>query len=226
MNPVPISSAADPLWGFLLRLAVEITVLLVIIPLIYKRYSDNKEHMFSFFLMGIMIFTLCVLLKKVEIQMGIALGLFAIFSIIRFRTVNFSVKDMSYLFSIIGLSAINAMFDFPHPIRGTIIINLLVIFTILVLEVSFKSSGDTVGGKVDKKKKKKKEKTEQPQNCLQLLYDKTDLLIAGMSDELFEDISKRTGKTIEEVRIRRIDLINGNAELDVFYKISPDNTDK
>ena len=112
--------------------------------------------MFPFFLMGIMIFTICILLKKVEIQFGIALGLFAIFSIIRFRTINFSTKDMSYLFAVVGLSAVNAMFDFPHPVRGTIIVNLIVILTILLLELAFRGIEPQTDKKGDKKKVKER----------------------------------------------------------------------
>ena len=111
--------------------------------------------MFPFFLMGIMIFTICILLKNVEIQFGMALGLFAIFSIIRFRTINFSTKDMSYLFAVVGLSAVNAMFDYPHPVRGTIIVNLIVILTILFLEIAFRGVVPQTAQKGDKKKSKK-----------------------------------------------------------------------
>jgi hypothetical protein len=83
-----------------------------------------------------------------------ALGLFAIFSVIRFRTINFSTKDMSYLFAVVGLSAVNAMFDYPHPVRGTIIVNLVVILTILFLELAFRGIEPQTAKKGDKKKSK------------------------------------------------------------------------
>lgn len=228
MNTDPIIAVVDPIGGIFIRLAVELGVLIIILPLIYRRYSYNRENMFSFFLMGIMIFLICVLLQKVEIQLGIALGLFAIFSIIRFRTSNFSTKDMSYLFSIMGLSAINAMFDFPHPIRGTILFNGIIITTILVLEITLRErkkekSADKTGSK-KKKKEEKKAKKEKSKNRIQLIYDNLKLLSPETRSELLKDISSRTGKNVYEVKIRKIDLSAGNAELNAYF--SENSVDK
>jgi len=220
MNTDPLTVVADPIWGIFIRLAVELVVLLIILPLIYRRFSYNRENMFSFFLMGIMIFLICVLLQKVEIQLGIALGLFAIFSIIRFRTSNFSTKDMSYLFTVMGLSAINAMFDFPHPIRGTILFNGIIIVTILILELTLREKetpGDKKGEKKKKKKSEKKAKKEKSRNRIQLIYDNLKLLSPDTRGELLKDISRRTGKNVYEIEVRKIDLTAGNAELNAYF---------
>jgi hypothetical protein len=215
MNTETIVPTLDPLLGMLLRLAVEIVALLIIIPGIHRRFSNNREHMFPFFLMGIMIFTICILLKKVEIQFGIALGLFAIFSIIRFRTINFSTKDMSYLFAVVGLSAVNAMFDFPHPVRGTIIVNLIVILTMLFLELAFRGIEPQTAKKVDKKKSMKGEKKKSEDGHL-LIYDNLKLLNPEMRSELLKDISLRTGLAVTDIKILKIDLTRNNVELQIF----------
>jgi len=221
MNPEAVAAVNDSLLGIFIRLAVELAVLLIIIPLIYRRFTGTKENMFAFFLMGIMIFLICVLLQKVEIQLGIALGLFAIFSIIRFRTSNFSTKDMSYLFSIMGLSAINAMFNFPNPIRGTILFNGIIIVTILILELTTRDRETKSTDKGEKKKKKKsdkKAKKEKARNRIQLIYDNLRLLSPDTRKELLKDISNRTGKSVYEVKIRKIDLTAGNAELNAYFR--------
>ena len=83
----------DPLWGVLLRLAIDVAVLYIIIYLIYYRFSNKKDFMFPLFLMGIMLFLICILLRKSEMQMGMALGLFAVFSIMRFRTENLAIQE-------------------------------------------------------------------------------------------------------------------------------------
>lgn len=171
--------------------------------------------MFPFFLMGIMIFTICILLKKVEIQFGIALGLFAIFSIIRFRTINFSTKDMSYLFAVVGLSAVNAMFDFPNPVRGTIIVNLVVILTILFLELGFRGIEPQTAKKGDKKKSNKDEKKKSKDGHL-LIYDNLKLLNPESRVELLKDISLRTGLTVTDIKILKIDLTRSIVELEIF----------
>jgi hypothetical protein len=215
MNTETIAPAYDPLFGVLVRLAVEVAALLIIIPGIHRKFSNNREHMFPFFLMGIMIFTICILLKKVELQFGLALGLFAIFSIIRFRTINFSTKDMSYLFAIVGLSAVNAMFDFPHPVRGTIIVNIIVIFTILLLELAFRGIEPQAAKKSDKKKSRKGEKKKSEGSHL-LIYDNLNMLNPDKRNKLLKDISLRTGLAVTEIKILKIDLTQNNAELEIF----------
>jgi hypothetical protein len=219
MNTEMIAPVYDPLLGVLVRLAVEVAALLIIIPGIHRRFSNSREHMFPFFLMGIMIFTICILLKKVELQFGLALGLFAIFSIIRFRTINFSTKDMSYLFAVVGLSAVNAMFDFPHPVRGTIIVNLIVIMTILFLELGFRGIEPQAAKKSDKKKPKKGDKKKSEEGYL-LIYDNLALLNPEKRKDLLNDISLRTGLPVYEAKILKIDLTSNNAELEIFCKDS------
>jgi hypothetical protein len=225
MNTETIPPLTDPLLGVLIRLAVEVAALLIIIPGIHRRFSNNREHMFPFFLMCIIIFTICILLKKVELQFGLALGLFAIFSIIRFRTINFSTKDMSYLFAVVGLSAVNAMFDFPHPVRGTIIVNLIVILTILFLELAFRGVEPQALKKSDKKKPEKSEKKKSKDGYL-LIYDNLSMLNQDRRNDLLSDISLRTGLKVHDVKILKIDLTKNNAELEIFSGDNPGKNGK
>ena len=218
----------DPLWGILLRLAIDVVVLYIIIYLIYSRFSKRRDFIFPLFLMGIMLFLICILLRRSEMQMGMALGLFAIFSIMRFRTENLATKNMAYLFTVIGVSVINAMFDFPHPVRGTIMVNIIIILSVFLLEISLnkfnKESENKAGDKAEKKTEKKAEKKAEKNNKKkkfskhQVLYDNLKLLSPDKKNDLLRDISKRTGIKIDKVRIRRIDLIKANAVLDVFYR--------
>ena len=225
----------------LIRLAINIAVLFIIIKLLYNRYSNKKGNLFAFFLMGTMIFLLCIVLKDVELQMGMALGLFAIFSIIRYRTRNMTIKDMAYLFTVIGISALNALLDYPNPVRGTILVNLIVILTIFLLEISFKKeeqkkaikevvvkqelTAEELEKKAAKKEKKaaKKEKEmlkkANPLKKHPVLYDNLTLLNPDKMDELKTDVSSRIGIKAEKIQIRQINLVAGNAELDVFYRV-------
>ncbi len=219
-----LSNLQDPLWGILLRLAIDVAVLYVIIYLIYFRFSKKRDFIFPLFLMGIMLFMICILLKKSEMQMGMALGLFAIFSIMRFRTENLVTKNMAYLFAVIAVSVINAMFDFPHPVRGTILVNIIIILTILILEISLNKFNKEAEDKAEKKAEKKTEKRagknheKKKFSKHQILYDKLALLNPDKMDDLLSDISKRTGIKIDKVKIRKIDLINANAVLDVYFR--------
>ena len=187
----------DPIWNVLIRFFVTLLVLFILIRLIYFRYTKNGRRVFSFFQMGIMIFLVCVLLKSVEIQLGIALGLFAIFAILRFRSRNLTLRDMTYFFTVIGVAVINAMANFYNPIRGTIIINTTIIVSIFILEVLFH---------------------KRIYSRTRLIYDKLELLNSGNRQELLNDISMRTGKKIERVEIREINLVKGNAELQIYFR--------
>lgn len=197
----------DPIWNVLIRFLVSLLVQFIVIRLIYFQYTKNKRNVFSFFLMGIMIFLVCVLLKTVEVQLGIALGLFAIFAIMRFRSQNLPLRQMTYFFTVIGISVINAMANFYHPVRGTILINLIIILSVFLLEKAFNRKAS------DKKKKKKKKAFRKTT----LLYNRLELLDPGNENDLLNDISNRTHMKIEKVEIRKIDLIKGTAELEISY---------
>jgi len=187
----------DPIWSVLLHLLVTLLVLFIVIRLIYYRYTRNERRVFSFFQMGVMIFLVCILLKSVEIQLGIALGLFAIFAILRFRSRNLSMRDMTYFFTVIGISVINAMATFYNPVRGMIVINLVIILSTFILEIFFnKRAYDTAT----------------------LIYDRLELLAPEKTQELLSDISSRSSKKVEKVEIKKIDLIKRNAELEISFR--------
>lgn len=231
-----LSSFQDPLWGVLLRLVINTAVLFAIIYFIFFRFTKKKDDVFPFFLMGTMIFIICILLKKSEMNMGMALGLFAIFSIIRYRSENLVAKNLAYLFTVITVSVINAMFDFPHPVRGLVLVNLIIIVTVLLLELGFSKFSKDILTKEEKKALKKAGKNTESKEAKkaekkkysrhQVLYDNLGLLNPDKKNELLKDISKRTGIEIDKVRIRKIDLINTNAILDVYYKEKPDKAEE
>jgi hypothetical protein len=229
-------SFQDPLWSVLLRLVINTAVLFAIIYFIFFRFTKKKDDVFPFFLMGTMIFIICILLKKSEMNMGMALGLFAIFSIIRYRSENLVAKNLAYLFTVITVSVINAMFDFPHPVRGLVLVNLIIIVTVLLLELGFSKFSKDILTKEEKKALKKAGKNTESKEAKkaekkkysrhQVLYDNLGLLNPDKKNELLKDISKRTGIEIDKVRIRKIDLINTNAILDVYYKEKPDKAEE
>jgi len=203
----------DPIWNVFIRFLVSLLVQFIVIRLIYFRYTKNKRNVFSFFQMGIMIFLVCVLLKTVEVQLGIALGLFAIFAIMRFRSQNLPLRQMTYFFTVIGISVINAMANFYQPVRGPIVINTIIILSVFLLEKFFNR---TASEKSKKKSKKKMQKKAYKKTIL--LYNRLELLDPGNESDLLNDISSRTHMKIEKAEIRKIDLVKGTAELEISYK--------
>jgi hypothetical protein len=137
------------------------------------------------------------MLKDIEIQIGMGLGLFAIFSILRFRTRNFSVKDMAYIFTTIGISVINSVNTPGIPFFGFLIINAIIVLTAFILEEYLKKNSFCK---------------------YSIFYDNLDLLKPASKNKLMKDLSFRLGHNILKINIRNIDLKRKIAQLDVFYK--------
>ncbi|TFH37577.1 MAG: DUF4956 domain-containing protein, partial [Bacteroidia bacterium] len=178
----------DPIWGLLLRFLLTLVVLIIIIRFIYYRYTRFRENAFSFIQMGIMIFLVCVLLKTVEIELGVALGLFAIFAILRFRSENLSPRNMVYLFTVIGVSVINSLATFYNPVRGPILINSIIILSLFLLEWIF-----------NERRSGKRNLIEYGKTVI--TYDRLELLDPQRSEELLTDVSSRTFNKIERVKL-------------------------
>jgi hypothetical protein len=183
--------------SLLIRFGLNLSILFILIGLIYYRFARKAEFLFSFFIMGIVIFLICSILDSVKLELGMALGLFAVFSILRFRTVNFSVKDMTYIFAVIGISVINSLANVPPPFISAIVINFLILITVLLLEIYLKNNAST---------------------SLVVIYDNLKLLKSETDPELLKDLSEQTGKKIEKVKIMKFDISRGIAELEVHFK--------
>jgi len=184
-------------WGILIRFALNLISLLILIQILYFRYSKKEKFMFTFFLIGIIVFFICALLKDIGMGMGLGFGLFAIFSILRFRTRNFCVKDMAYIFTTIGISVVNSMSMQEVPIFGYLIINSIIIVSVFILEEHLRKNNFSK---------------------YSVSYDNLDLLKPGSNNKLIKDLSSRTGHTILRVKVRNLDLKKDVAQLDVYFK--------
>lgn len=185
------------LTGIMIRFFFNLIVLFILIRLIYYRYEKKEEYVFSFFMMGIIIFLLTSLLGTVDIQLGMALGLFAIFAILRFRTINYTAKDMTYVFTVIGVSVVNSLANIPPPVVGALLVNTIIVISALLLEIFLKNKAMTP---------------------VIVLYNKIQLLKPEARTELLQDLSLQTGLKVEKVRIRKIDISKGNVELELFFR--------
>ena len=188
---------SNSLQGIMIRFSFNLVVLFILIRLIYYRFVKKEEYVFSFFLMGTIIFLLVSLLTTVNIQLGMALGLFAVFGILRFRTVNYTAKDMTYIFTIIGISVINSQANIPPPVLGALAVNSTIIILAIILELFLKKNALT---------------------RVVIRYNKLKLLNPDLRNELLRDLTAQTGLNIEKIKISRINIGKGRAELDVFYR--------
>jgi hypothetical protein len=189
--------STDTVWGILLRFSINLVFIIVLIGVIYFRYTKKEKFLFTFFLIGIVVFFVSSIMRRVDIGLGLAFGLFAIFGILRFRTRNFSLKDMSYLFATIGISVVNSLGMMVLPLTGILAINVIILMSAFVLE------------KILCKNMFMKHT---------IIYDKLDLLRPENQNKLLKDISARTGRTILRISVQKIDYKRDVAELDIYFK--------
>jgi hypothetical protein len=185
------------LLNLLIRFFLNLFVLYILSGVIYYKFSKKEEYVFSNILMGIMIFLISSILESIEVKMGTAMGLFAVFAILRFRTVTYSVKDITYIFTIIGISVINSQAHISPAILGAVLINLSIIVITYILELYWQ---------------------RKYLNRFIMIYDKPELLKPGLNKDLLKDLSRQTGQNIEKVLILKMDTKRSNAEIEVYYK--------
>ncbi len=184
---------------FFIRLFINIASVFILIRYIYYPNNGQQEHLFTFFLMSLIVFLIASSLDRVRIELGFALGLFAVFSIIRFRTPPFEMKEMTYLFTAIGISVINALVHFNMPNwLGMLISNIVILISALAMEKY-----------IPKKTVQKK----------MLTFFPSDLSILNNNKDLLEEIKQNTG-----IHIFRVEIIRINAakqEVTVWIYFSP-----
>ncbi len=183
------------LWNLLLRFAFNLLVCWVITHCFYYKKSRRRDYYFTFLLFSVVIYLLLFSLQNLSIEIGFALGLFAIFGMIRYRTTTIPVREMTYLFVIIGVSIING-FSMAASYATLIAANLLVIISIALLE----GLGFT-----------RREATKI------IVYEKIDLIHPDRRQELLADLRQRTGLEILNVQVGSINFLRDIAFLKVTY---------
>ena len=183
------------LWLLLFRFFINLLICWVIIQFFYYKKSHRKDYYFTFMLFSVTVFLLIFLLENVPMQIGFGLGLFAIFGIIRYRTESVSIREMTYLFVVIGISVINGL-ALGVSYAELILTNLLFVSTIWVLESN---------------------KILKHTSWKIILYEKIQLIKPDMYDELVADLKERTGLDITKVEVGYIDFLRDTAFVKVYY---------
>ena len=191
-----------PLWDpedflkLLIKGSFNLGIIILIVRYIYYPVTKNKDYLFTYLLISLTVFLLCILLDSVKLQLGFALGLFAIFGIIRYRTDPIPIKEMTYLFLVIGISVVNALANKKISYAELIFANLLIVFVTYGMERIWLL------------------RHESRKN---IIYEKIELIKPERREELIEDLKERTGIDIIRVEIRRIDFLRDVANVRIFY---------
>lgn len=180
----------------LFRFAINLLVCWLVVGLFYYRKSQRRDYYFTFMMFGVTVFLMIFLMDNVKVQIGFALGLFAIFGMIRYRTETIPIREMTYLFAVIGVSVINGLaMTVSYAELG--VTNLLVVLAVWILE-RFKYKH-----RLDSKI---------------ILYEKIELIKVGRERELIADLHDRTGLDIQKVEVGHIDFLKDTAYVKVYYR--------
>ena len=180
----------------LFKFSIDLFFLFLIVRVIYYRTKDEKDYVFTFFMFNILTFFICFLLRKVPMEMGFALGLFAVFGILRYRTEAIPIRQMTYLFIVIGLSMINSLANKSISWLEILLANAIITtITFLIDRIWFSSIEQTKS----------------------ILYEKIDLIKPENEQELIEDLKKRTGLPIVAVKVDKVDFLRDTAQITIYY---------
>ena len=186
-------------WTIIGRLFLNLAAVFVVGRFIYyPKRGESREYLFTYIATSTIIFIVCIMLSQVHVEMGIALGLFAVFSVIRFRTTQASPRELSFLFVSLGLALMNALVPFTNPLIRLIVNNLLIMAIIWVSDYFL---------------------FHDRRVAKMITYDRLDLLEDSKRGELENDLKARFGiKQISNIQVGDIDTIKGRAKIKVWIQ--------
>ena len=191
-----INWVSSDFYNLIIKFGFNLVFLTIIIRFLYYTKTKRKDYLFTYYLIGTITFFLCFGLKKFGIDTGMGLGLFAIFGIIRYRTDAIEIKEMTYLFLIIGVSVVNALINGSMSVGEVMLINVSVVVITYILEFMWLMKHET-------------RKT--------ITYERIDLILPEKYEEMKADLQARTGLNINRFDIGKIDFLNDTALIRIYY---------
>ena len=185
-------------WALLGRLGIDLFFTALTVRVVYYRLYRNRDYVFTYFLINLVTFTLAYVLSNVPIELGFALGLFAVFGILRYRTEAILVRNLTYLFVVIGIALLNALANGGITVSELLIANVAVIGMVALLEAA------PFSGREESRL---------------VRYDRLDLLSPDAADDLLTDLRKRTHLPVERFEIGDVDLLRDSADIRIHYRV-------
>lgn len=185
---------------FLLGAGFNLLTAVVLVRFIYYPWTQNRSYTFTFLAFNMTIFFVMALLTSIELSVGVGFGLFAIFSVIRYRTEEMPIREMTYLFIIIALPVMNSSLTTGGNVERVVAANVVILALLYILEREW-------GFRFEVSKR--------------VTYEKIELITPDRYDELVRDVRLRTGLPVKRVDVGRIDFLRDVAELTVHYDLEP-----
>ncbi|MBM66582.1 MAG: DUF4956 domain-containing protein [Myxococcales bacterium] len=177
------------------RLLLDLLVTSFVVLLVYVRRYGRTEYVFTYFMFNLITFSLCFLLRKVPVDLGFALGLFAVFGILRYRTEPIRTRDLTYLFVVIGIAILNAVVNKKVSLGELLLVNGAIAGLTFTLEYLTWFRRDQSHA---------------------IVYDNLELVQREDPTELLADLRKRTGLDVRRVQVEQVDLLRDTVRLTVF----------
>jgi hypothetical protein len=181
---------------FVLGAAFNLAVAVVIVRFIYYPPTQNKSYVFAFLSFNTIIYFVMTMLTSIELSLGVGFGLFAIFTVLRYRTEEIPIREITYLFVMIALPVINSAFASGEDIARILVANGTTVVLLWVLENEW-------GFRFEASKR--------------ITYEKIDLITPANKEHLLADLQERTGLAIKRVNIGRLDFLRDTAEITAYY---------
>lgn len=198
----------DDVYKMMLRLGINMFYLTAIIRLSYYRFSKKTEYLFTFYLVGVMVFFLCFTLKKYELDLGLALGLFAIFGILRYRTEPLKVREMTYLFVVLGVSVMNALSNKKMSFIEIITANTFIFVVIFYLDRYWSLQRITPKEKIAPK----------DFGTQDIIYNSLENIKPKQNNLLREELENSLGVEILKLDIGEVDFEKQTVKIKIRYK--------
>lgn len=186
----------DDFFKMMFRFSINVLFLSIIILFLYYKNSKRKDYLFTYYLISIIVFFLCFTLKKYELDIGMALGLFAIFGIIRYRTDAIPIKEMTYLFIVIGVSVINSLANKKMSYAEIIGANAMIAAAVFIIERVW-----LLNHEVSKN----------------IVYENIENIKSQNYELLKADLEERTGLSINKLSVGNIDFLKDTAIVKIYY---------
>jgi hypothetical protein len=187
---------APHFWDLLIRFMFNFVITLCIARYIYYRKTRRRDYLFTFLLINTMVFLLAYLLSGVELKLGFAFGLFALFGILRYRTNPVRIKEMTYLFVLIGIAVINSISDKYVPYSQVLLANFLVTAILWLLEFTFQLAHES---------------------SRKIVYERLELLNKNDETALINDLKEQTGIPIHRIDIVSTNYVKKRAEIIIYF---------
>jgi hypothetical protein len=186
----------DDFFEMIIRFLINFSVVFTLVRVIYFPTHRRKDYLVTFFLINILIFFVCIVMNDVKMNMAFAFGLFAIFGILRYRTEQLPIKEMTYLFMVIAVAVLNSLAGKKISFAELMLVNGSIVVATYLLEKVF---------------------LLKHESRKSITYEKIENVKPENHEALIADLKERTGLDINRIQIGKIDFLRDTVKIIIFY---------